>query len=93
MLGISDGRTCGAVRPFGVIFVNLMPLFTVGLYILLVPLVFSLLSRLRLEEAFRKGSHPWQVTLLYIVLTLAISRLVIDYFTGIFSLLGQVFNI
>ena len=72
---------------------NLMPLFIVGLYVLLVPLIFSLLTRLRLEEAFRKGSHSWQITLLYVVLTLAISRLVIDYFVGIFSLLGQVFSI
>jgi len=70
-----------------------MPLFIVGLYVLLVPLIFSLLTRLRLEEAFRKGSHSWQITLLYVVLTLAISRLVIDYFVGIFSLLGQVFSI
>ena len=72
---------------------NLAPLLTIALSILLVPLIFSLLSRLRLEEMFRKGSHAWQGTLLYIILTLAISRLVIDYFAGILSLLAQVFSI
>lgn len=70
---------------------NVYAFFMVIWYILVLPLVFKMLLSLRLEQLFKKGTHRNDIIILYIVLTISLSKLFIDYFIDIFSLMKQLF--
>ena len=66
-------------------------LFIVILHLALLPLIFHLLKFLRLEELFKRHTPPNIVTLMYLVLTIAITQLVIQYFVTVFTLIDTIF--
>ena len=47
---------------------------------------------LRLEQLFKKGTGRQEIILLYMILTVSISKLFLGYFTDIFSLIKQIFS-
>ncbi|MBQ1785199.1 MAG: hypothetical protein II005_00495 [Turicibacter sp.] len=70
---------------------NIQTYFMVIWYILMLPLVFKVLLSLRLEQLFKRGTGRSEIILLYIILTVSISKLFLDYFVDIFSLMKQIF--
>ncbi|MEE1237330.1 MAG: hypothetical protein UHI85_04565, partial [Turicibacter sp.] len=73
------------------ILLNIQIYFMVIWYILMLPLVFKVLLSLRLEQLFKRGTGRSEIILLYIILTVSISKLFLDYFVDIFSLMKQIF--
>ena len=72
---------------------NVQAYFMIIWYILVLPIVFKMLMSLQLEKLFKRGTHRNDVIILYIVLTVSISKLFIDYFIDIFTLLKSIFLI
>lgn len=70
---------------------NLQAYFMIIWYILMLPLVFKVLLALRLEQLFKKGTGRNEVVLLYLILTVSISKLFLDYFVDVFTLIKQIF--
>ena len=70
---------------------NVGNLFIIILYLALLPLIFHLLRFLRLEEMFKRHTPPNIITLIYIVMTIAITQLVLQYFVTVFTLIDTVF--
>ena len=70
---------------------NIQTYFMVIWYILMLPLVFKVLLSLRLEQLFKRGTGRSEIILLYIILTVSISKLFLDYFVDIFTLMKQIF--
>lgn len=68
-----------------------MNIFLIIMHIALLPMVFHLLKHLRIEDMFKRRTPPNVITLLYLVLTIAITQLVIQYFTTVFTLIQQIF--
>ena len=73
------------------ILLNIQTYFMVIWYILMLPLVFKVLLALRLDQLFKRGTGQSEIILLYIILTVSISKLFLDYFVDIFSLMKQIF--
>ena len=73
------------------ILLNIQTYFMVIWYILMLPLVFKVLLALRLYQLFKRGTGQSEIILLYIILTVSISNLFLDYFVDIFSLMKQIF--
>jgi len=44
-----------------------------------------------LDQLFKRGTGRSEIILLYIILTVSISKLFLDYFVDIFSLMKQIF--
>ena len=70
---------------------NVQAYFMIIWYILVLPIVFKMLMSLQPEKLFKRGTHRNDVIILYIVLTVSISKLFIDYFIDIFTLLKSIF--
>ena len=70
---------------------NIQAYFMIIWYILMLPIVFKVLMSLRLEQLFKKGTGRQEIILLYMILTVSISKLFLGYFTDIFSLIKQIF--
>ena len=70
---------------------NIQAYFMIIWYILMLPIVFKVLMSLRLEQLFKKGIGRQEIILLYMILTVSISKLFLGYFTDIFSLIKQIF--
>ena len=70
---------------------NGINLFIVALHLALLPVVFHLSRFLRIEEMFKRRTPPGIITLLYLMLTIAITQLVIQYFVTVFTLVDNVF--
>lgn len=70
---------------------NINVYFTVIFYILMLPIVFKVLMSLRLEQLFKRGTGKNEVIILYIILTVSISKLFLDYFIDIFTLIKEIF--
>ena len=70
---------------------NVQAYFMIIWYILVLPIVFKMLMSLQLEKLFKRGTHRNDVIILYIVLTVSNSKLFIDYFIDIFTLLKSIF--
>lgn len=69
---------------------NIHAYFTVVWYIIMLPIVFKMLLGLRLEQLFKRGTQT-EIRLLYIILTVSISKLFVDYFIDLFNVLAQIF--
>ena len=69
---------------------NIHDYFTVIWYIVMLPIVFKMLLSMRLEQLFKRGSQT-EIRLLYIILTVCISKLFVDYFIDLFNVLAQIF--
>lgn len=69
---------------------NIHAYFTVIWYIIMLPIVFKMLLSMRLEQLFKRGSQT-EIRLLYIILTVCISKLFVDYFIDLFNVLAQIF--
>ncbi len=69
---------------------NIHAYFTVIWYIVMLPIVFKMLLSMRLEQLFKRGSQT-EIRLLYIILTVCISKLFVDYFIDLFNVLAQIF--
>jgi len=67
-------------------------LFTITLHFALLPVVFQLLKYIRVEEIFKKGTPLGMIKLIYVGLTVAITQLIIGYFTSVFSLIDGLFS-
>jgi len=61
------------------------------LHLALLPLIFHVLKFLRIEEMFKRNTPPNMITLMYIILTIAITQLVIQYFVTVFTLIETIF--
>ena len=72
---------------------NIQAYFMIIWYILMLPIVFKVLMSLRLEQLFKKGTGRQEIILLYMILTVSISKLFLGYFTDIFSLIKQIFQL
>ncbi len=70
---------------------NFQAYFMIIWYILMLPIVFKLILSLRLESLFKRGSDRYTIILLYLIITVSLSKLFLDYFTDIFYLLKQIF--
>ena len=66
-------------------------LFVIVMYLALLPVIFHLLKFLRIEEMFKRHTPPNIITLMYLVLTIAITQLVIQYFVAVFALIETIF--
>jgi len=66
-------------------------LFIIVMHLALLPLIFHILKYLRIEEIFKRHTPPNIITLMYLVLTIAITQLVIQYFVTVFTLIEDVF--
>lgn len=69
---------------------NIHAYCTVVWYIIMLPIVFKMLLGLRLEQLFKRGTQT-EIRLLYIILTVSISKLFVDYFIDLFNVLAQIF--
>lgn len=69
---------------------NIHAYFTVIWYIIMLPIVFKMLLSMRLEQLFKRGSQT-EIRLLYVILTVCISKLFVDYFIDLFNVLAQIF--
>lgn len=56
----------------------------------MLPIVFKMLLGLRLEQLFKRGTQT-EIRLLYIILTVSISKLFVDYFIDLFNVLAKIF--
>ena len=70
---------------------NFQAYFMIIWYILMLPIVFKLILSLRLESLFKRGSDRYTIVLLYLIITVSLSKLFLGYFTDIFYLLKQIF--
>ena len=70
---------------------NIQAYFMIIWYILMLPIVFKVLMSLRLKQPLKKGTGRQEIILLYMILTVSISKLFLGYFTDIFSLIKQIF--
>jgi len=61
------------------------------LHLALLPLIFHLLKFLRIEEIFKRNTPPNIITFVYLILTIAITQLVIQYFVTVFTLIETIF--
>ena len=68
-----------------------MNIFLIILHLALLPLIFHLLKHLRLEDMFKRNTPPNLILLLYIILTIAITQLIIGYFATVFTLIETIF--
>ena len=66
-------------------------LFIIVMHLVLLPIVFHILKFLRIEEIFKRHTPSNIITLMYLVLTIAITQLVIQYFVTVFTLIDDVF--
>ena len=70
---------------------NFQAYFMIIWYILMLPIVFKLILSLRLDSLFKRGSDRYTIVVLYLIITVSLSKLFLDYFTDIFYLLKQIF--
>lgn len=70
---------------------NIQVYFMIIFYILMLPIVFKVLISLRLEQLFKRGTGRSEIILLYLILTISISKLFLDYFVDIFTLIKEIF--
>lgn len=70
---------------------NIQVYFMIIFYILMLPIVFKVLMSLRLEQLFKRGTGRSDIILLYLILTISISKLFLDYFVDIFTLIKEIF--
>ena len=66
-------------------------IFLIILHLALLPLIFHLLKFLRIEDIFKRQTPPNIMMLVYIVLTIVITQLIIQYFTTVFTLIETTF--
>ena len=66
-------------------------LLIVILHLVLLPVIFHLLKFLRIEEIFKRQTPPNMMMLMYLVLTIAMTQLVIGYFVTVFTLIDTIF--
>ena len=71
---------------------NVHAFFQIVFYILMLPIVFRVLLSMRLETLFKKGVRQSHVLALYFLLSISISKLVLDYFIDIIFLLISLFE-
>jgi len=66
-------------------------LFIIIMHLALLPFIFHILKYVRIEEMFKRKTPPNIITLVYLVLTIAITQLVIQYFVTVFTLIDVIF--
>lgn len=66
-------------------------LFIITLHLALLPVIFHILKFLRIEEMFKRHTPPAIITFLYLILTIAMTQLVIQYFVTVFTLIDDIF--
>ena len=66
-------------------------IFLIIFHLALLPLIFHLLKFLRIEDIFKRQTPPNIMMLVYIVLTIVITQLIIQYFTTVFTLIETTF--
>lgn len=66
-------------------------LFIIVMHLALLPLIFHILKYLRIEEIFKRHTPPNIIILVYLMLTIAITQLIIQYFVTVFTLIEDVF--
>lgn len=54
---------------------NFQAYFMIIWYILMLPIVFKLILSLRLESLFKRGSDRYTIVLLYLIITVSLSKL------------------
>jgi len=64
-------------------------LFIIIMHLALLPLIFHILKFIRIEEIFKRNTPPNIITLIYLVLTIAITQLIIQYFVTVFALIDE----
>ena len=57
---------------------NFQAYFMIIWYILMLPIVFKLILSLRLESLFKRGSDRYTIVLLYLIITVSLSKLFLD---------------
>jgi len=66
-------------------------LFIIIMHLALLPFIFHILKYIRIEEMFKNRTPPNIITLVYLILTIAITQLVIQYFVTVFTLIDTIF--
>lgn len=70
---------------------NVGNLFIIILHLALLPLIFHFFKFLRIEEMFKRHTPSNIIALVYIVLTIAVTQLIIQYFVTVFTLIDTLF--
>ena len=58
---------------------------------MLLPFVFHALKYIRIEEIFRKSTPPGVIKIIYVGIVIAITQLIVQYFTTVFALIDGLF--
>ena len=66
-------------------------IFIITMHLVLLPVIFYILKFVRIEEMFKRHTPSNIITLVYLVLTIAITQLVIGYFVNVFTLIDTIF--
>ena len=68
---------------------NVLTYFTIVWYILMLPVVFRVLLAVRFDHFFKKGATV-EIKLFYMIATVVISKIFVDYFIDLGQLLQQI---
>ena len=66
-------------------------LLIIMMHLALLPLIFHILKYMRIEEIFKHKTPPLIMMLTYLLLTIAITQLVIQYFVTVFTWIDTMF--
>ena len=70
---------------------NEINLFIVIMHLVLLPFIFHILKYIRIEEMFKNRTPSNIITVVYLILTIVITQLVIQYFVTVFTLIDTIF--
>jgi len=71
---------------------NIHAYFQIIFHILMLPISFRILTALRLEQFFKKGTQRQVIVALYFIVSVALSQLFLAYFNQVFYLISQIFE-
>ena len=71
---------------------NVHAYFQIIFYIMMLPVSFKVLTSMRLEEYFKRGTQRQVIVAFYFIASIALSQLFIDYFVRVISLAFQIFE-
>jgi len=71
---------------------NIHAYFQIIFHILMLPVSFRVLTALRIEELFKKGTQRQVIIGFYFIATVALTQQFLNYFYHVFDLVFQIFE-
>jgi len=66
-----------------------MLIIKITLYLITFPLVFHILKYVRLEEIFRRNTPSQLIAMAYVLLSIAVTQLLLSYFVQLFGMIAE----